>query len=305
MTAGEEVPMRARMTLILWKDGGAVATIARVHQKPHGHYRLDYEAPPAAHGRVVCFDGSSHWQYEPRRRVVTRTTVRARNDATRKASLSLIERNYRIVLVSDHERQAGRMCDLIKLVPRQAGKGYQLRWVDRKSKKTLRTEARLADGSVARMVSYQQVTYPRTIPDSEFEPPVGPGTRVVRVLPAPPSPTSQDLAAQARTVGMPANGPLGFSLERVSTERVGGKRLAHLLYTDGLEAVSVFVQAGGGPPVTVPPGWHRMQADGASVYETSGRHVEAITWVRGKRRYTAVSHQGGPVLQAFIGVSRR
>src|SRR5690349_13655385 len=51
---GANVPMRAHISVTLWKQGKTTATLARMIQRGKGRYRMTYEAPPEARERVVC-----------------------------------------------------------------------------------------------------------------------------------------------------------------------------------------------------------------------------------------------------------
>jgi outer membrane lipoprotein-sorting protein len=302
---GEETPMRAVMSLTLWKGGYAVTTRARLVQGPQGRYRLVYEAPAAARGRVVYSDGKDHWQYEPRRDLLIKTAMAVRTEPEQDASLEQVERNYRIALVSEHATAAGRPVYLLELTPHHAGGTRERRWVDKSTFKTLRVERRYADDSLARLLSYEDVVLPARVSASEFQPERGPKTRVVSAPGTQNAQPVKALADRARSLGLYDDGPLGFRLKHVFISRVGKQSVTQLLYSDGLESLSIFVQKGVRSPSAIPPHWRRIRIGGMTAYQTTGGHTDTLTWMRGGRRYTVVSHLEPEALQTFVRVQGR
>jgi len=305
ITVGADVPMRAELTMTRRRHGQTLTTRAHILQGPEGRYRMEYLLPADAKGRIVYSDGHTTWQYEPGRRLLAKTPLIPENEQNERQTEDLIERNYRLVLVSDQETAAGRPVYLLELLPRQADKSTQRRWIDRQTYKTLRVETHYPDGILARMVAYENVTLPAQVAATEFQPsPTGTLSFVntgatSNIIPV------HDLAACASGLGLKAEGALGFQLAQVASSSLETAPTAHLLYTDGIESVSVFVQNGGPPAQGDQRSWHRVNIEGQTAFENLDGHLDAVVWVRNGHRYTAVSHLGPRALQVFVGDQMR
>jgi sigma-E factor negative regulatory protein RseB len=117
--------------------------------------------------------------------------------------------------------------------------GYRL-WLDEKSAMPLKTQLCDARGNVIEQIVFARLDMPETIPDAELAPTVRTeGMRVVHQIPGDNG--STDLA------GFRASQlPPGFHLTVAGAQTLGGASVpaAHLVYSDGLATVSVFVEAG-------------------------------------------------------------
>jgi outer membrane lipoprotein-sorting protein len=300
LTEGEETPMRAEMTMSWRRHGITYRAQAHIVQGRRGRFRMEYVQPPDACGRLVFSDGQTAWQYEPNRKLLARTAMPPMSQEKDRAAESLIEANYRIALESDHATAAGRPAYIIGLLPGQPGKSSQHRWIDRQTGKTLRIETRYTDGILARMVSYDQVTLPATVTEADFRPMASGGLRTVS------APSSLDTYPQSAVpeelarVHLRTDAALGFRLMGLTRSRVGGKLALQLLYGDGIETLSIFVQHSDAV-TTVPPRWRRAELQGVTIYENSDGHLNAVSWTRGGWRYTALSHLTVPALEAAVG----
>lgn len=297
---GAATPMRARLSIIVWKDGRTIATLARVAQRDRDRYRREYEAPPEARGRVVCVNGPDHWQYEPGRKIVYHTHLDLPTEQQRRSALALVESNYRILLVDERATAAGRSCYLLELRPRQPGKGFQRHWIDRQTYKTLRTETHLADGSLARVLSYQQVSLPARVSEADIQPRWNPNVRILHRPSASLLDSPTEMADHAHRVGLKVRGALGFHLGRVITSRTSKQKTLQLLYTDGLETLSVFVQNHPSTSDRVPASWRPVRINGVTAYRTTRGHADTLTWSRNRRRYTVIANLEYAALEAFV-----
>jgi anti-sigma factor RsiW len=261
---------------------------------------MEYVLPPEAKGRVVYSDGQTQWQYEPSRNLLATTTLIPESEQNERDTEDLVALNYKIVLVSDAETTVGRPTYLLELLPRQEGKSSQRRWIDRQTYKTLRIETHYPDGILARMVAYTALTLPAKVIAADFAQPQTGGLRRVT------SPTTSSVlpvgneTPSVRSLGLRADGALGFRLTRIASSPVDHAPTAHLLYSDGIESVSVFVQNGGTPVPASSPGWHKRTILNRSAYEYLDGHLDWIVWTQEGYRYTAVSHLGPQALQQFV-----
>jgi len=117
--------------------------------------------------------------------------------------------------------------------------GYRL-WLDQKTAMPLKTQLCDSRGQVIEQILFARLDMPESIPDTELAPAVQPqGMRWVRQGPARDSTSSALSAYRASEL------PPGFHLTISGAQTLGGATVpaAHLVYSDGLATVSVFVEA--------------------------------------------------------------
>jgi sigma-E factor negative regulatory protein RseB len=134
----------------------------------------------------------------------------------------------------------GRPVRLIVVTPKDQFRfGYRL-WLDETSAMPLKTQLCDSRGQVIEQILFARLEMPDTIADSELAPAVRTeGMRWVRQGPAQDSTPSSLSAFQAREL------PPGFRLTVSGAQTLGGASIpaSHLVYSDGLATVSVFVEA--------------------------------------------------------------
>ncbi|HEY0767679.1 MAG TPA: MucB/RseB C-terminal domain-containing protein [Steroidobacteraceae bacterium] len=116
--------------------------------------------------------------------------------------------------------------------------GYRL-WIDDSTAMPLKTQLCDAHGHVIEQIVFASLTLSSHIPDSAFKPEVSTeGFKWLRNESAPPAPPAEALAWNA--MGLPP----GFRMSARSAQTLPGSTdpVDHLVFTDGLASVSVFVE---------------------------------------------------------------
>jgi sigma-E factor negative regulatory protein RseB len=137
-------------------------------------------------------------------------------------------------------RQMGEKAQVISITPRDGFRyGYRL-WIQRTTGMPLKTELLDTEGRVIEQVVFASLTMRHHIADAEFKPElVTTGYQWLRDDAAP--------AVMAADTGIWSNSPLppGFHLTAQTAQRMPGaaEPVTHLVYSDGLATVSVFVQS--------------------------------------------------------------
>ena len=143
-------------------------------------------------------------------------------------------------------RVLGRPAKVIAVNPKDQFRfGYRL-WLDEKTAMPLKTQLCDSRGQVIEQIFFARLDMPDSIPDSELNPAVRTeGMRWVRQGP------SHDSASAALSAFRASELPPGFHLTVAGAQTIGGASApaSHLVYSDGLATVSVFVEA---PPAAVP-----------------------------------------------------
>ena len=146
---------------------------------------------------------------------------------------------YRIEALAP-ARILGRSARVIAVNPKDQFRfGYRL-WLDEKTAMPLKTQLCDSNGAVIEQIFFARLDMPENIPDSELAPAVRTdGMRWVRQGP------SHDSASPALAAYRASQLPPGFHLTVAGAQLLGGATVpaSHLVYSDGLATVSVFVEA--------------------------------------------------------------
>jgi sigma-E factor negative regulatory protein RseB len=145
----------------------------------------------------------------------------------------------------------GRPVRVIAVTPKDQFRfGYRL-WLDEITAMPLKTQLCDLRGRVIEQIFFARLDMPENIPDIDLQPAVRPnGMRWVRQGP------SRDTASAALSAFRASELPPGFHLTVTGAQTIGGASVpaSHLVYSDGLATVSVFVEpqpgtaAGADPP---------------------------------------------------------
>ncbi|MGC1522583.1 MAG: MucB/RseB C-terminal domain-containing protein [Steroidobacteraceae bacterium] len=145
---------------------------------------------------------------------------------------------YRIEALAP-TRILGRKARVIVVSPKDQFRfGYRL-WLDEKTAMPLKTQLCDSRGAVIEQIFFARLEMPESIPDSDLAPEVRTeGMRWVRQGPA------HDSASPALAAFRASQLPPGFHLTVTGTQTLGGASApaSHLVYSDGLATVSVFVE---------------------------------------------------------------
>lgn len=134
------------------------------------------------------------------------------------------------------ERISGRLTRVIAVNPRDDYRfGYRL-WVDEQTALPLKTQLRSAEGEVIEQILFAKLTVPKRIPAAAVQPRVrSEGFQWIRQ----PSPPEEFQTPAWRAAELPP----GFRLtDSHNLDSEGASPSAHLVYSDGLASVSVFIE---------------------------------------------------------------
>ena len=173
-------------------------------------------------------------------------------------------------------RISGRETRVIAVEPQDDLRyGYRV-WIDASSAMPLKTESHTVAGQVVEQLVFTELSLPAHISDSALQP--APVTRTYRLL----RHTDATRAAPnqgADTTWDASELPAGFRLIGNSTQFLGDgrKSVTHLVFSDGLASVSVFVE----PPSPVP--YSGRAAPSAPLLTNMGSSTALSTEVNGHK----------------------
>ncbi|MGH8141035.1 MAG: MucB/RseB C-terminal domain-containing protein [Steroidobacteraceae bacterium] len=142
-----------------------------------------------------------------------------------------------------HTRVSGRSARLIAITPLdQLRYGYRV-WIDEATAMPLKTQLRDAHGRVLEQIVFTELVLPTHIPDSELAPSVD--ARNYRWV-------QQDAGTTGTAPGLSVTWqasalPPGFRMTASARQMLPGGPAEHLVFSDGLASVSVFVEHGHNP----------------------------------------------------------
>jgi len=177
---------------------------------------------------------------------------------------------YRLAL-GPATKVLGRAARVISVDPRDQYRfGYRL-WLDESTAMPLKTQLCDANGQVIEQILFARLDMPESIPDSALVPAVRTeGMRWVRQVP------TRGLDAPTLSLFRSRQLPPGFRLTDAGEQTLNGAGApaAHLVYSDGLATVSVFVEEPGS----------RAALAGAPIPATSATTDPATTPLQGLAR---------------------
>jgi sigma-E factor negative regulatory protein RseB len=170
----------------------------------------------------------------------------------------------------------GRPVHVIAVTPKDQFRfGYRL-WLDDQTAMPLKTQLCDSRGQVVEQILFAKLTMPESIPDSDLVPAVHTeGMRWVRQGASPANAPAALAAFRASEL------PPGFRLTVSGAQTLGGatEPASHLVYSDGLATVSVFVEAGredAPPPEPPMQGLARVGSGFAFSTVVQGHQVTAV-----------------------------
>ena len=146
---------------------------------------------------------------------------------------------YKFKYLGD-DRVAGNVCKIISIEPRdQYRYGYRL-WLDENNGMLLRSDLLTQTGIPIERVMFTSITYPKSIPDSAFKATeLKPGF-VWNIQGGIESQTDADVKVHWKVAKLPQ----GFTLSMNDVQRMSDTPgpVRHLVFSDGMASVSVFVE---------------------------------------------------------------
>jgi sigma-E factor negative regulatory protein RseB len=192
-----------------------------------------------ASGREFIREGNELTCYFPDKRTVL--VERRAPDGPLLGALPSIEKSDSLVYEirgGERERLLGRTTRVVALHPRDEYRyGYRL-WIDEQTSMPLKTQLCDQSGAVIEQILFSSIDLPERIPDSMFKPQIDASN--YRWLRAERQLASNSSPALWEAMRLPP----GFRLTTRSNQAMPGSRepVAHLVFTDGVASVSVFVE---------------------------------------------------------------
>ena len=180
-----------------------------------------------------------------------------------------LARSYEIALLHT-ERVVERDAQVVAIHPRDEFRyGYRL-WLDSETAMPLKSQLRDEQGRTVEQMAFTQIDIGEDIPSSALEPTID-AQGFEWIMPSDNGVTEE--TPQWRATRLPD----GFQLSVATLTRMAGSEhpVEHLVYSDGLATVSVFVESPDSEPEVV-GGLSRIGSTNAFSFEFSGRQITAV-----------------------------
>ena len=218
--------------------GGRVETLRIIHRVRGGDVSerlLSLDGP----GREFIREGDEVTCYFPDKRTVL-VERRAPDGPLLGALPALDESDSNVYQIKggERERLLGRTTRLVALEPRDEYRyGYRL-WIDEQTSMPLKTQLCGSSGEVIEQIVFSNIDLPERIPDSMFKPQLDASN--YRWLRPDPQLVSNATPALWEAMRLPP----GFRMSNRSAQTLPGSSepATHIVYTDGVASVSVFVE---------------------------------------------------------------
>ncbi len=223
-------------------------------------------------GREFIREGNELTCYFPDKRTVL--VERRPPDGPLLGALPAIDKGDSLVYEirgGTRERLLGRTTRLVALHPRDEYRyGYRL-WIDEQTSMPLKTQLCDQSGKVIEQIVFSNIDLPERIPDSMFKPQMDASN--YRWLRAEQSLVNASTPALWEAMRLPP----GFRMATRSAQSLPGSSepVAHLVFTDGIASVSVFVEPRK-PDFTPAQGPARVGSSSAFSTVVDGHQVTAV-----------------------------
>ena len=174
--------------------------------------------------------------------------------------------------VLDEDRIAGRDAWVVDIRPIDGYRyGYRL-WIDKENKLLLKSDLQNSDGETLEQILFTKLDVVRNIPDSLLQPSVsGSGYARIQTSETMPDSVKKPVPWQIRWM------PNGFKMRNYEQQSMSEERqlVDHMVYSDGLAMVSVFIEKSRQPTRFI-PGPMKKGALNAYARLANGYQVTAV-----------------------------
>jgi sigma-E factor negative regulatory protein RseB len=265
--AVEELNYRGRFVHVL---GGTTEMLEIVHRNADGESGERILSLDGA-GREFVRQGARAQAIFPDRRIVLYET---RSDSSPLVSAlpsntAQFEPHYELAL-GGSARVADRTAQILEIKPLDEFRyGYKL-WLDQETAMPLRSQLVGERGEIVEQIVFTEIEIADDVPASELEPTIDTsGFQALR------APAATPLAAEVPWRAMDVPG--GFRLSAATQSAMAGSDtpVEHLVYSDGLATVSVFIEASSAQ-ADMPDGFSTAGSTNAYSQTLGGHKVTAI-----------------------------
>ncbi len=261
LLAEDQVPFQGTQTVVFASGQNSEATITSEAYLAGNRSRIQYRLPRTVAGKVIVSNGSMRWEYDPQKRLMTRS-VSSWKPMTFGNAAKIYKRIaacYTLKVLPAMSTVSGRPTFALEFTSRRGDRRRQLWWIDQATSIVLKREVYEMDGVLHSASTYSAVRFLPSPKTSDIELRAPPGVRTVtREKPVPLVTVHEARDSAPAWASVQDRLGLGFYFESAVVTTVQGNPTVHLQYSDGLVGISLVQMAGkahlhegGGPVRTV------------------------------------------------------
>ncbi|HGJ64598.1 TPA: DUF4367 domain-containing protein [bacterium] len=257
--AYQTVDFEGRFTMIFRLPMGSQSLDIQEYRKAPNKRRIEIISPSDIAGLGMVVDGEERWRLESneKKHLPFRFLPPEHLEETQFQNFRLLLRNYKVGVFNGGS-VAGRDTYLIEITPKQQNRPSRKLWIDAEKGIPLKSELYDTQKVLRRLIAYSKIDFNSAIDDKLFKNP----RRFWDTRKRPPGPKGEEIwnynqskvdinKLREKTqfdIVVIEQLPGGFALQSINTIEIDKAKNAHLKYSDGLTALSVFQSPFDRPP---------------------------------------------------------
>lgn len=273
-----------------WEKHSQTIVAKVVHEAP-AVYHVEYISPKSLRGHVLVNEGVQFFHYKPFEQTWVQEFPPEDDEEGSvfepdedEINTPLILKNFFLRMLPD-ERVAGRKCLVMQLLPKHKSLPRKTLWLDKAHGIVLKWEKRDAE---SRPVLLSEFTQIRFLPARDSRKNTGAVKKKSRRNNPPPPVMDEIVSVFRMKESVPATLALGFKLQNAKmTSGSAKQKTAHIDYSDGMNAVSFFIQKTG--KISERSGVKIVKFKNTKARFYSKPHANLLTWAAEDKTFTLVS----------------
>lgn len=242
LDAPKHISYVGQLQTVRWGQSAATATIQRVEHLAPSSTRRTFLAPDALYGEYDITIGTTTTKIDPKQKRALVDDNPSIDSATENtATVALLSSNYRAI-IGPVEIVAARPATTVELVNKFTGERTMRLWIDNATKVVLAKERYRSDGSVLWRSRFDEIRFTNDFPPDLFSATIPAGFQELAERRFADMVNSMQAVVDQLDfkVVEPHYLPNGFKEVGVDVSSFRGLRNLHVVYSDGIRALSLF-----------------------------------------------------------------
>lgn len=232
----DKLIFEGEMTVIFWSQKGARATVAKIYHNGVQE-RLEYIASKTQPHKLIISDSTNTYYVQPGRNFLLEKTIEY--DELELDRIQLAFKNYDWKLVAE-DTHIGHKVVIVEVYPKGHKGAYHRFWIDPDHKLILKKDRFSQDGTLIQTIQFTTIRFVDTLSEKLFALDANVKDMQRKVVTSKKLNRGELLRIVKFAPKLPVELPYGYAFESAYLETKNNKQRLHLIYTDGIETVSLF-----------------------------------------------------------------